>query len=144
MSCRIIDRERERQRERSSTHWFTPQMASVAGARLIGSQEPGASSRSPTRVQGPKDLDHLPLLSQAMAESWMGRGAARTRTWCAGTARRRISLLSRGTGPNFFFLRFIYLFESQSYTQRKRDRERERGLPSTGSLSRWLQRLKLC
>ncbi|XP_069905547.1 zinc finger protein AEBP2 isoform X2 [Oryctolagus cuniculus] len=32
---------------------------------------------SPTRVQGPRDLGHLPLISQAIAESWIGIGAAK-------------------------------------------------------------------
>ncbi|XP_051682741.1 protein phosphatase PTC7 homolog isoform X1 [Oryctolagus cuniculus] len=55
-------------------------MAAKAGARPIPNQEPGASSRSPTRMQGPKGLGQLPLLSQAIAESWMESGAAGTRT----------------------------------------------------------------
>ena len=61
--------ERQRERERSPIRWFTTQLAAVAGAVLIRSQEPGASSWSPTRVQEPKDLGHLLLLSQAIAES---------------------------------------------------------------------------
>ena len=55
-------------------------MATMVGTVLTESQEPGASSWSPMRVQGPKHLGHPPLPSQATAESWTGRGAIRTRT----------------------------------------------------------------
>ena len=43
------------------------------------SQEPGASSRSPTWVQGPKALGHPPLLSQPQTGRWMGSQATGTR-----------------------------------------------------------------
>ncbi|XP_062045127.1 cyclin-dependent kinase-like 3 isoform X2 [Lepus europaeus] len=52
-------------------------------------------------VQGPKDLGHLLLLSQATAESWIGRGAAGTRTGAhMGCQHRRwrINLLCHGAG----------------------------------------------
>nr|XP_051678770.1 kelch domain-containing protein 1 isoform X3 [Oryctolagus cuniculus] len=64
-------RKRERERERSSIHWFTPQMAATAGAGTVRSQEPGTSSRSPMWVQGPKYLGHLLLLSQAISRNWI-------------------------------------------------------------------------
>ena len=40
-------------------------MAATAGAEPIQIREPVASSRSPTGLQGPKDLGHPLLLSQA-------------------------------------------------------------------------------
>ena len=53
---KCIVTETQRQRERSSICWFTPQVAAMARATLIQNQEPGASSRSPThtgtRAQG--------------------------------------------------------------------------------------------
>uniref|UniRef100_A0A5F9CQV3 Ubiquitin associated and SH3 domain containing A n=1 Tax=Oryctolagus cuniculus TaxID=9986 RepID=A0A5F9CQV3_RABIT len=63
---------------------FGPQSCALGGTgpthtpASIQSQQPGASSRSPRRVQGPKDLGHLLLLSQATVESWMESGAAGT------------------------------------------------------------------
>ena len=42
--------------ERSSIHWFTSQVATVARVELIQTQEPGASSGSLMQVQGPKAL----------------------------------------------------------------------------------------
>ena len=53
LTGRVIDSERQRQRERSSLHWFTPQMATMAGAVPMQSQEQGASLWSPIWVQGP-------------------------------------------------------------------------------------------
>ncbi|XP_062040243.1 THO complex subunit 2 isoform X4 [Lepus europaeus] len=52
--------EEETQRE-----WSSTQMAAMAGAGPGRSQEPGASSRSSTWVQGPKHLGHPLLLSQS-------------------------------------------------------------------------------
>ena len=70
-------REREREREREVFH---PMVHSPIGCngRSCVNPKPGASSGSPMRVQGSKDLGHLVLLSQAIAESWIGIGAART------------------------------------------------------------------
>ena len=48
----LIYREEERQRGRSSVRWFTPQVS--ATGRYYANPKPGASSGSPTRVQGPK------------------------------------------------------------------------------------------
>ena len=64
---------------------------------------------------GPKHLGHPPLHSLATAESWPGRGATGTesgapngtRTRCAGAARQRISLVSRGAGLFFVFYRML-------------------------------------
>nr|XP_051702938.1 polycystic kidney disease protein 1-like 3 isoform X2 [Oryctolagus cuniculus] len=81
-SGRVADSERERQRERSSSHWFTPQKATTAGAAPIRSQKkPSVSPQSPMQLQGPKHLGHPLLPSRATAESWPGRGATWTRTW---------------------------------------------------------------
>ena len=50
---RVAQREVEK-REGSSIHWFSPQLAAMARVVPIQSQEQGASSRSPTWVQGPR------------------------------------------------------------------------------------------
>ena len=97
-------RERGEGRGRSSIRWFTPQLATKAGAVLMRSQElpPGL----PMWVQGPKDLGHLPLLSQAIAKSWIGSGAAETRTgthmgcWHCGWW---LYLLCHSASPDFDF-----------------------------------------
>lgn len=49
-------REKEKLSERSSNYYFTLQMATTATAEPIRNQAPGASSGSPTWVQGPKEL----------------------------------------------------------------------------------------
>lgn len=49
-------RERKKERERFSSLWLTAQMAAVAGVGSGQSQEPGDSSWSPMRVQGPQGL----------------------------------------------------------------------------------------
>uniref|UniRef100_A0A5F9CWV9 SUEL-type lectin domain-containing protein n=1 Tax=Oryctolagus cuniculus TaxID=9986 RepID=A0A5F9CWV9_RABIT len=102
-----VDSEREKVRKRSSFTIGSPSNG-CCGRRttLIRSQEPGASPGLPWGA-GPKHLGHPPLHSLATAESWPGRGATGTesgaptgtRTWCAGAARRRISLVSRGASP---------------------------------------------
>ncbi|XP_062059215.1 uncharacterized protein LOC133768569 isoform X2 [Lepus europaeus] len=106
-----VDSERERQREKVFLcRWFTlqwPLRPVHCGRRTmpIRRQEPGASPGLPWGA-GLKHLGHPPLHSLATAESWPGRGATgtesgaptRTRTWCAGAARWRISLLSRSAG----------------------------------------------
>lgn len=51
---RVIER---RERKKSSIHWYAPQMATIAGAGLIRSQEL-LSSGSPTRVQETKHVGH--------------------------------------------------------------------------------------
>lgn len=52
--------ERRRKKGRDlSIQWFTTQKARVAWAGPDKSQEPGASSVSPTVIQGPKHLGHL-------------------------------------------------------------------------------------
>ncbi|XP_017193275.1 insulin-like growth factor 1 receptor isoform X2 [Oryctolagus cuniculus] len=61
-----LQRERQRQRQ-NFIRRFAPRMAATARAGPGRSQQPGASSGSPTRVQGPKDLGHLPLPSQNRA-----------------------------------------------------------------------------
>ena len=51
-----------------------------------------------------------------------------------------------GYGQDFviiFYLRFIYLFERQTYREGEAEREREIDLPSTGSLPKWPQRPEL-
>ena len=53
----------KRQRGRSSFRWFTPQVS--ATGRYYANPKPGASSGSPTRVQGPKALGCPRLLSRA-------------------------------------------------------------------------------
>lgn len=53
-----------RKRNRSSIHWFTPQPATMARTELLWNWQPGAASESPVLVQGPKNLNHCPLLSQ--------------------------------------------------------------------------------
>nr|XP_051705032.1 sp110 nuclear body protein isoform X14 [Oryctolagus cuniculus] len=75
-----LHREKERQRERSSIRWFT--LADGHNGQSCNSPKPEARSffRVSMCVQGPKDLGHLLVLSQATAESWTGRGAAGTRT----------------------------------------------------------------
>uniref|UniRef100_G1SQE2 Trinucleotide repeat containing adaptor 6C n=1 Tax=Oryctolagus cuniculus TaxID=9986 RepID=G1SQE2_RABIT len=70
--------------------------------------KPGAWSffRSPTRVWGPKDLGHLPLLSQNIAESWIGSGEAETRTGAhigCWRCRWRLYLLSHSTSPRMLY-----------------------------------------
>ncbi|XP_051675846.2 sodium channel and clathrin linker 1 isoform X3 [Oryctolagus cuniculus] len=71
---------KEVENERSSIPWFTLQMSTTPRAGLIRSQEQRASSRSPTQMQGPKDLGHLLLLTQAIAEKW--KWSRRDLTWC--------------------------------------------------------------
>lgn len=50
----------------SSIDCFISHMAARVRAGPDKSQEPGTSFRSPTRLQGLKDLGHSPLLSQAL------------------------------------------------------------------------------
>ncbi|XP_069914438.1 ciliary-associated calcium-binding coiled-coil protein 1 isoform X1 [Oryctolagus cuniculus] len=96
-------RERETERKVFLCHWFTLQWRCGRHTALIRRQKPGAYPGLPWGA-GPKDLGHPPLHSWAIAESWPGRGATGTesgaptgtRTRCAGTARRRISLWSHG------------------------------------------------
>ena len=70
----------ERERGRSSVLWFTPQEAAMARTAPNRSQEPGASSGSPTWVQGPKALGHPWLLSQATGRELEGKRGCRDRT----------------------------------------------------------------
>lgn len=55
-------------------------MAAEIEAGPIQSQEQGASSGSPKRTRGPKDLSHPMMLFQAVARSWIRGAAARTQT----------------------------------------------------------------
>ena len=83
--ARARERERERERERdlpsagSLPRWLQQLELRRSKAR---SQEPRASSRSPTWVQGPKHLGQPLLLSQATAESWMGKWSSRDSNQC--------------------------------------------------------------
>lgn len=50
---RHSDRGRDRQtEERSSIHWFSPQVASMTGSRPVRNQEPGTSLGSPICMTG--------------------------------------------------------------------------------------------
>ena len=71
---RRIYRE-ERQRGRSSVRSFTPQVS--ARGRYYADPKPGASSGSPTRVQGPKALGRPRLLSQATGRELEGKRGCR-------------------------------------------------------------------
>lgn len=51
-------------RQRSSICWFPLQMAPLAGAELLWSQEPGTFSRFPTRAEGSRTMCHSALPSQ--------------------------------------------------------------------------------
>lgn len=51
--------------ERSSMWWLTSQIAAMARAGLVWNWEPRNFFWLSSSVQGPKDLDHLSLLSQA-------------------------------------------------------------------------------
>nr|XP_051695196.1 myotubularin-related protein 5 isoform X2 [Oryctolagus cuniculus] len=65
-------------------------------------QEPGVSWGLPTRVQGPKDLGHPPLLSQATAESWIGMeqpGLKLAPKWEAGTAGSSFTRCTTALAP---------------------------------------------
>ena len=64
---------REKQKQRSSIHWFTLQVVTTARAELIPSQEPQASSGSPMQLQGPKALRLPLLLSQAATRQLDGK-----------------------------------------------------------------------
>lgn len=61
---RLYWKKRRERKRRFSTCWFTPQMSPIARVELVQSQELGASFSSPMWVQGPKVLNHPPLLSR--------------------------------------------------------------------------------
>lgn len=52
---------------------FTLQTVTMNSTEPIRTQEPRAASASPTWVQGPKDLSHLPLLFHATSRRWSSR-----------------------------------------------------------------------
>lgn len=56
-------------REKSSSHWFTPQIATTVGVQSRKQARKNQGERNSTQafhgVEGPKNLDHLMLLSQA-------------------------------------------------------------------------------
>lgn len=89
--------ERETERKVFLCRWFTLQWP----LRLahLADLKPGdrCFSWSLPWGAGPKHLGHPPLHSLATAESWPGRGATGTRTWCRRRSWR-ISLLSLGAG----------------------------------------------
>ncbi|XP_062044312.1 uncharacterized protein LOC133757676 [Lepus europaeus] len=67
-TCRAgLQGDRGRRREKSSIHWFTPQMTAMAGAEPIPSQETRASSRSP--AQNERDLPSIGSLLKCY-NSW--------------------------------------------------------------------------
>ena len=65
---------------------FCPTIHSVLAARdraeLIQSEEPGASSGSPTWMQDPMVLGHPQLLSQAISRELEGKWNSRNTNWC--------------------------------------------------------------
>lgn len=70
--CSFLLERHFREIERCPICWFISQMAATATAKLIWRQEPAGSSRSPTWVQGPKDLSPAQLLSQAIMRKLEG------------------------------------------------------------------------
>ena len=72
---------------------FTLKVATMARAELIQSQEPGASSGSPTQVQGAKVLGHPLLLSQATSRKQDGKWSSQE------TPYGMLAYLSQGPQP---------------------------------------------
>lgn len=72
-------KESGRERSRSSTCRFTPQMVSATGARPGKTRELGVSSRSPTGLAGVRTFGpSVAALLRLLADSWIEGGAART------------------------------------------------------------------
>ena len=100
-----IFREKERQREISSVHWFTSQLSTMVGAEPVWNQEPKASFMFPIQVQA--IFDYIP---RSQAGSCMGSGAAAISTrviWDPGTCKARslFGHLATAPGPAFHLLK---------------------------------------
>ena len=103
--------------------------------------KPGASSGSPTRVQGPKALGRPQLLSQATGRELEGKRDCRDYNRCPYeipvVQGEDLTTCATAQGPIsqelYFFLRFIFIifYWKGRYTE-KRDREED--LPSDDSL----------
>lgn len=88
-----MEGQRQRERESFPSHCFTPQVNGTAGDGSGPLQEPGASSRFPTQVQGPELLGHSAAVPGAPAEIWVGGTLARTRArWDVGTVKGTLCL----------------------------------------------------
>lgn len=95
-NIRVPESEEETEGDRSSTHWFTLQMTTMAIVEPVRSWEPGVSSRSlswSTRVQ---ELEPSSVTFQGHTQkASKGRGAAEQKPaclWDAGASRQGISL----------------------------------------------------
>nr|XP_051688751.1 uncharacterized protein LOC108176651 [Oryctolagus cuniculus]XP_051688752.1 uncharacterized protein LOC108176651 [Oryctolagus cuniculus]XP_051688753.1 uncharacterized protein LOC108176651 [Oryctolagus cuniculus]XP_051688754.1 uncharacterized protein LOC108176651 [Oryctolagus cuniculus]XP_051688755.1 uncharacterized protein LOC108176651 [Oryctolagus cuniculus]XP_051688756.1 uncharacterized protein LOC108176651 [Oryctolagus cuniculus]XP_051688757.1 uncharacterized protein LOC108176651 [Orycto len=54
------------------------------------------------------------------------------------------TLKHRYREENLFFLKILFIYLTGRVADSERERQREKGLPSVGSLPKWLQRLELC
>lgn len=82
--------ERRRDREVCSTHWFAPQVASMAGTSVGGNQESGNSSRSPPCVVEVQTLQPFSVaFPRTLTGSWMKNRTARTNQCSYGMLARK-------------------------------------------------------
>lgn len=101
LEIRVVEEERQKQKESSSIPWFTPRMAALS---RVGQAKPGVSSTVPMWVQGALGLSLL--LSQVceLDLKWEQLGV----NWCA-CGLLVLSVMVLPTIPQRWPQRFCYL-----------------------------------